>query len=77
MKLELRAITNSHRMRDSPVMMSSTIPSTKYSCSGSPLMFWKGRTPIEGLSGSESAGDGFRASSDSGGLRRQGWSDFH
>ena len=38
-KLELRAMTNSHRMRDSAVMISSTMPSTKYSCSGSPLIF--------------------------------------
>jgi hypothetical protein len=47
----LRAITNNHLIRDSPVMMSSTMPSAKYSCSGSPLMFWNGRTAIEGLSG--------------------------
>jgi hypothetical protein len=46
-----RAITNSHLIRDSPVMISSTSPSAKYSCSGSPLMFWNGRTAIEGLSG--------------------------
>ena len=38
--------------RDSPVMMSSTTPSAKYSCSGSPLMFWNGSTAIDGLSGS-------------------------
>ena len=31
--------------------MSSTMPSAKYSCSGSPLMFWNGRTASEGLSG--------------------------
>ena len=43
MKLELRAITNSHLIRDKPVMISSTTPSAKYSCSGSPLMFWNGR----------------------------------
>ena len=35
-------------------MISSTIPSAKYSCSGSPLMFWNGRTAMEGLSGSGS-----------------------
>jgi hypothetical protein len=35
----LRAMTKNHRMRDSAVMISSTIPSAKYSCSGSPLMF--------------------------------------
>ena len=34
------------------VMMSSTKPSAKYSCSGSPLMFVNGRTAMEGLSGS-------------------------
>ncbi len=55
MKLELRAITNSQRMRESAVMISSTMPSTKYSCSGSPLMFWNGNTAIDGLSGSGSA----------------------
>ena len=37
-------------------MISSTMPSTKYSCSGSPLMFWNGSTAIDGLSGSGSAG---------------------
>ena len=31
-------------------MMSSTTPSAKYSCSGSPLMFVNGSTAIEGLS---------------------------
>jgi hypothetical protein len=31
-------------MRDSAVMISSTMPSTKYSCSGSPLILAKGRT---------------------------------
>ena len=35
-------------------MISSTIPSAKYSCSGSPLMFWNGSTAIDGLSGSGS-----------------------
>src|SRR5438132_1421245 len=33
------------------VMMSSVMPSEKYSCSGSRLMFVKGRTAIEGFSG--------------------------
>ena len=33
-------------------MISSTMPSAKYSCSGSPLMFWNGSTAIDGLSGS-------------------------
>src|SRR5262249_48373947 len=50
-KLELRAMTKSQRMRDSAVMISSTIPSAKYSCSGSPLIFWNGSTAIDGLSG--------------------------
>ncbi len=45
-KLEFRAMMKSQRIRVSAVMMSSTIPSAKYSCSGSPLMFWNGRTAI-------------------------------
>src|SRR6201987_1364067 len=49
-------MTKSQRMRLSAVMISSTIPSAKYSCSGSPLMLANGRTAIEGLSGS---GSGF------------------
>jgi hypothetical protein len=53
-KVELRAMTKSHRMRESAVMISSTIPSAKYSCSGSPLILAKGSTAIEGLSGSGS-----------------------
>src|SRR5262249_2774753 len=36
---------------ESAVMISSTMPSAKYSCSGSPLMFAKGSTAIDGLSG--------------------------
>src|SRR6185369_8167634 len=50
-KVELRAITNSDLKRDSAVMMSSTMPSAKYSCSESTLNVWNGRTAIEGLSG--------------------------
>jgi hypothetical protein len=46
-------------IRDSPVMMSSTIPSAKYSCAGSSLIFWNGRTAIEGLSGSASRCEDF------------------
>ena len=49
---ELRAITNSDLKRDSAVMMSSTTPSAKYSCSGSPLRLVNDNTAIEGLSGS-------------------------
>src|SRR5258708_18087188 len=52
MKLEFRAITNNDLNRESAVVISSTIPSAKYSCSGSSDMFWNGRTAIEGLSGS-------------------------
>src|SRR5262245_11268945 len=52
MKAELRAITVRNFMWLSDVVISSTIPSTKYSCSGSPLMFWKGRTTIDGLAAS-------------------------
>src|SRR5207302_10042912 len=41
-------------MRESAVMISSTMPSAKYSCSGSPDMFWNGSTASDGLSGSAS-----------------------
>ena len=34
------------------VVISSTMPSAKYSCSGSPDKFWNGKTAIDGLSGS-------------------------
>src|SRR6266576_84673 len=44
-------MTKSHLMRDNPEMMSSTMPSAKYSCSGSLLRFWKAKTAIEGRSG--------------------------
>src|SRR5208283_4784077 len=47
-------MTKSQRMRESAVMISSTMPSTKYSCSGSPLILAKGSTAIDGLSGSGS-----------------------
>jgi len=42
-------------MRLSAVMISSTMPSVKYSCSGSPHIFANGNTAIDGLSGSGSA----------------------
>jgi hypothetical protein len=47
----LRAITKRPENRDSAVMISSTIPSAKYSCSGSPPMLVKGKTAMDGLSG--------------------------
>jgi hypothetical protein len=37
-------------------MISSTMPSARYSCSGSPLILAKGSTAIDGLSASGSAG---------------------
>src|SRR5439155_26186441 len=46
-------MTKNHLIFDRAVMISSTMPSTKYSCSGSPLMFWNGSTAIDGLSGGE------------------------
>ena len=55
MKLELRAITKQSRKRDSSVMMSSVMPSAKYSCSGSPLMLVNGSTAIDGLAAVEPA----------------------
>jgi hypothetical protein len=54
-KLEFRAMTKSWWFRERAVMISSTIPSANYSCSGSPLMFWNGSTAMDGLSGSGSA----------------------
>src|SRR5438874_9127124 len=48
-------MTKSQRMRLNAVMISSTMPSAKYSCSGSPDMFWNGKTAMDGLSGSGSA----------------------
>src|SRR5271167_4498801 len=50
-------MTKSQRMRESAVMISSTMPSAKYSCSGSPLILAKGSTAIDGLSGSGSTGN--------------------
>src|ERR1700726_1448843 len=49
-------MTTSQRMRESAVMISSTMPSAKYSCSGSPLILANGSTAIDGLSGSGSGG---------------------
>ena len=48
---EFRAMTKNQRTRERAVMISSTIPSAKYSCSGSPLMLVKGKTATDGLSG--------------------------
>ena len=57
---ELRAMTKSCGSFDSAVMMSSEMPSAKYSCSASPLMLANGRTAIDGLSG-KTAGAGVLA----------------
>jgi hypothetical protein len=53
-------MTKSQRMRDSAVIISSTIPSAKYSRSGSPLMFWNGMTASDGSSGSGGTAPGKR-----------------
>src|SRR5262249_37645940 len=45
--------TARERQRDRSVMMSSVMPSAKYSCSGSPLILTKGNTAIEDLTGVE------------------------
>ena len=58
-KLEFRAMTNSCLFRERAVMISSTMPSAKYSCSGSPLMFWNGSTAMDGLSGRARVVDDF------------------
>src|SRR5262249_58499339 len=49
-------MTNSPESLERSVMMSSVMPSLKYSCSASPLIFTKGSTAIEGVSGTVSAG---------------------
>ena len=46
MKDELRAMANRSRNPESLAMMSSAIPSEKYSCLGSPLMLAKGSMAI-------------------------------
>ena len=48
MKDELGAMTKNHVIRESAVIKSSAIPSAKYSCSGSLLKFWNGRTAMDG-----------------------------
>ena len=50
--LEVLAIMKRNLNSERAVMMSFVIPSTKYSCWGSSLMLAKGRTAMEGLSGS-------------------------
>jgi hypothetical protein len=50
-KVVLRAMMNIHGERESAVMISSVMPSEKYSCSDSSDMFSKAITAIEGLSG--------------------------
>ena len=47
-KDEFRPTTKRLDIWERSVMMSSVIPSEKYSCSGSPLMLVKGRTAIDG-----------------------------
>ena len=47
---ELQAATNSQLVRDSAVTISSTMPSLKQSCCGSPLRLSKGSTAMEGRS---------------------------
>src|SRR4030065_2055031 len=56
-------MTKSRGALERAVMISSVIPSLKYSCCGSSLMFTKGRTAIEGRSGSGKAIFSFDATS--------------
>ena len=49
-------MTKNQRSFDSAVMMSSLMPSEKYSCSGSPLMLVNGSTAMAGRSGSGKCG---------------------
>jgi hypothetical protein len=57
-KAELREMTKREEVPERAVVRSSVIPSAKYSCSGSPLMFAKGNTTIEGRSGRAGASEG-------------------
>jgi hypothetical protein len=57
-KEELRAITRNDGHFDNAVMISSVIPPAKSSCFGSSLMFTKGRTAIDGRSGTASSKPG-------------------
>src|SRR5215813_12963559 len=52
MKAELRAMTKRLEILERSPVSTSVRPSLKYSWSGSLLMLTKGRTTIEGLSGS-------------------------
>ena len=54
----LRAMTKAPRMRERSVVRLSVIPSTKYSCSGSPPMLAKGNTTRERRGGSRRSGAG-------------------
>src|SRR5437764_6437500 len=47
---ELRAMTKNQCSFDRAVMMSSVMPSAKYSCSASPLIFTNGSTARDGRS---------------------------
>src|SRR6266852_2544259 len=55
-------MTNNPETLDRSVMMSSVMPSLKYSCSRSRLKLANGRTTIEGRSGKEGATEGVAAS---------------
>jgi hypothetical protein len=59
-------MTNRHGSREIAVMISSTTPLTKYSCSGPPLRFWNGSTANDGLSGK--ANGGFTEAANRGGV---------
>ena len=61
-------MTKNQRSFDSAVMMSSLIPSEKYSCSGSSLMLLNGSTAMAGRSGSGGAACDSRAASVTGEL---------
>jgi hypothetical protein len=57
-KALLRDVTAKAETLLRSVMMSSVIPSLKYSCSGSPLMLAKGSTQIETRAGPGAEADG-------------------
>ena len=68
---EVRAATDSPLIRASALINSSAIPSQKYSCSGSALMFANGSTAIDGPDGRAVAAASARPGSQRAQVRQQ------
>ena len=67
--VDVRAITIISGILERAMIIFSVIPSAMFSCSGSPLILTKGRTAMEGLSGSWNAIFSTEAGSIGGGRR--------